>query len=59
MKLNELEKILISSGYILARTNKHRIWTKTGNLPVSVPNHRFVNKMVAKKILKEIKYVEA
>jgi hypothetical protein len=54
MKLNELEKLLSISGYSLDRINKHRIWTKPSCNPIAVPSHRLVNKMVAKKIIKEL-----
>lgn len=57
MKLVELERILAEMGFSLIRLSKHRIW---GNGPkrVALPHDKQVNRMMARRVLKEIGYTE-
>lgn len=54
MKTKDFERILVSVGFALDRINKHRIYAR-GTQRVAVP-HDQVNRMVARRILKEIGY---
>lgn len=55
MKTKEFARILIAEGFVLSRANKHEIWIK-GSLRVAVPRHKTINRMVARRVLKEIGY---
>jgi hypothetical protein len=55
MKSTELEKILKLMGYSLVRLNKHRVWSN-GKHSAPVPHDKEINRMVARRILKEIGY---
>ncbi|MBU4254900.1 MAG: type II toxin-antitoxin system HicA family toxin [Acidobacteria bacterium] len=52
MKRKDLEKVLRSRGWELARQGrKHDIWTN-GTLEIAVPRHKEINEYTAKAILK-------
>lgn len=55
MKTRKFEKILSDFGFVLSRTGDHRVWVKAGT-HVPVPSGRDINRMVARRILKEIGY---
>jgi len=55
MKTLDLEKILISKGFINIRKNAHKVWTN-GIRTLTTPHHRSVNIFLAKKILKQAGY---
>jgi predicted RNA binding protein YcfA (HicA-like mRNA interferase family) len=55
MKTSDFERILSSLGFTLARTNSHRVWVKDAHR-VAVPPHKTINKMIARRLLKEIGY---
>lgn len=55
MKSAEFERILKSLGYILGRCGSHRVWTKDGK-QVAVPHGKQINRMLAKRLLKELAY---
>ena len=52
MKRRDLIKKLETAGYKLNRTGDHAIYEKKGGRPVQVPNHRELNEITAKEILK-------
>lgn len=56
MKTVEFERLLVFSGFVLVRNSKHRIWAKDEKR-VAVPNHKLINKMIARRVLKEIGYI--
>jgi len=56
MRFNDLERILIESGYVLVRSSKHKIYSN-GKNTVAIPHQKEVNKMMVRRILKEIKNV--
>jgi predicted RNA binding protein YcfA (HicA-like mRNA interferase family) len=56
MKTKEFLRILKDMGYALIRTGKHEIWGRPGH-HIAIPhgsNGKEINKMVARRILKEI-----
>jgi predicted RNA binding protein YcfA (HicA-like mRNA interferase family) len=55
MKTREFEKILESCGFWLARSNGHNMWSN-GVKRVAVPHGKNINRMVARRLLKEIQY---
>lgn len=55
MKSNEFERMLSTMGYLLARQGSHRVWSN-GHKQVAVPHGKEINRMVAKRLLKEIAY---
>lgn len=55
MKSSEFERILKQCGYILARVASHRVWSN-GQKQVAVPHGKEINRMVARRLLKEISY---
>jgi len=57
MKLRDFEKILSEVGFSLVRLggNGHRVWGD-GARHISVPNGREINRMVARRLLKELNY---
>lgn len=55
MKTKEFERILKEMGYQIIRLGGHRIWGN-GQRHIAVPNGREINKMVARRLLKEINY---
>lgn len=57
MKLRDIDKLLERNGFILVRSTKHRVYAK-GSIRVVVPMHKEVNKMIAKKIIKEIELTQ-
>lgn len=57
MKTNDFERILNKSGFALVRNSKHRIFSN-GLKSVAVPQGKVINRMVARRILKEINYQE-
>lgn len=56
MKTTDFERLLVTNGFILVRNSKHRIWAKDQKR-VAVPNHKVINKMIARRVLKEIGYL--
>lgn len=56
MKINDLERILRELGYILIRSSKHKVWSN-GVKSIAIPHQREVNRMLSKRILKEIGHV--
>jgi predicted RNA binding protein YcfA (HicA-like mRNA interferase family) len=55
MKTREFERILESVGFWLARSNGHNVWSN-GVRRVAVPHGKHINRMVARRLLKEIEY---
>lgn len=55
MKSSDFERILSSMNFILARCGAHRVWSN-GHKQVAVPHGKEINRMVAKRLLKEIAY---
>lgn len=55
MKTREFEKILQQSGFELVRSNGHSVWSDGANR-VAVPHSKNINRMIARKILKQINY---
>lgn len=55
MKALEFERLLIEQGFVLTRNASHRIWSN-GNQSVAVPHKKEINRMMAKRLLKEISY---
>lgn len=55
MKTKELLRILKDMGYALVRSGKHDVYAKPGH-HVAIPhgNGKEVNRMVARRILKEV-----
>lgn len=53
MKTKVLGRILIEKGYWVARYSKHVIWTN-GIKTVAVPHQKEVNRMLCKRIIKEL-----
>lgn len=58
MKASDFERILNSMGFILARCGAHRVWSN-GQRQVAVPHGKEINRMVAKRLLKEIAYPQS
>lgn len=58
MKTNEFERILGSMGYVLARCGAHRVWSN-GVKQIAVPHGKEINRMVARRLLKEIAYPQS
>ena len=52
MKRRDLIKKLESAGYRHDRTGDHAIYKKQGSRPVQVPNHKEIDEITAKEILK-------
>jgi predicted RNA binding protein YcfA (HicA-like mRNA interferase family) len=55
MKTREFERILAEQGFILKRIASHRVWTN-GTQHVAVPLGKQINRMIARRLLKEIGY---
>lgn len=55
MKTKDFERLLKELGFMLARTSNHRVWVKD-SYRVAVPPHKVLNKMIARRLLKEINY---
>lgn len=55
MKTREFESILKECGFWLARSSGHNVWSN-GVKHVAVPNQKVINKMVARRLLKQIGY---
>jgi len=53
MKTRDLEKLLTDAGFVLIRLSAHRVWSN-GVTTVAVPHARDVNKMMTRRILKEM-----
>jgi mRNA interferase HicA len=53
LKRRDLIKKLEAAGYKEARNNTHAIYEKEGGRPVEVPNHREINEVTAREILKQ------
>ena len=57
MKTLDFERILKSMGFELTRVSKHRIWSN-GTKNIAVPHDKKINRMIARRTLKEIGYKE-
>lgn len=57
MKLNDFERLLSNFGFCLVRNSKHSIWSN-GITQVAIPKGKVINRMVARRVLKEIGYKE-
>lgn len=57
MKLVDFERLLKDSGYVLISNSKHRKWSNGVNAIV-VPQGRIINRMIARRLLKEIGYAQ-
>lgn len=55
MRTRDFERILEEMGYWLARSNGHNVWSN-GTNRVAVPHGKNINRMVARRLLKEINY---
>lgn len=55
MKYKDLERILNEMGYQFVRMSKHVIYSN-GIKTVAIPHQREINRMLSKRILKEIGY---
>lgn len=55
MKTVDFERLLSSSGFVLVKSSKHKIWSN-GTKTVAVPHDKQINRMIARRILKEIGY---
>ena len=55
MKTVEFERILVDFGFSLVSSGKHRKWSNGVNT-VMIPHAREINRMIAKRILREIGY---
>jgi len=53
MKRLDLIKKLEAAGFTLRRNNKHAIYSNVNGKAVAVPNHKEINEITAKKILKD------
>lgn len=53
MKQRELIKRLLEAGYRFERKGNHLIYAKPGGRAVQVPDHREINEMLARQILKD------
>ena len=53
MKQRDLINALLAAGFKRDRKGDHLIYVKPGCRPISVPDHREVNEMLARKILKD------
>lgn len=58
MKSSDFERILKNQGYELARCGAHRVWSN-GMRQIAVPHGKQINRMVAKRLLKEIAYPQS
>ena len=59
MKTKDFLRILKEAGYVLIRSGRHEIWGKLGH-HIAIPHGsggKEINKMVARRILKEINYL--
>ena len=56
MKTKDLERIMKKNGYVFIRNSGHIIWGN-GVKTIAIPRGNEVNKMIAKRILKEIGYI--
>ena len=53
MKRRDFERLLLDHGFQLIRESSHRVWSN-GQRHVAVPHGKEINKMVARRLLKEI-----
>lgn len=53
MKQRDLIKQLLEAGYQFERKGRHLIYAKPGGRVIEVPDHREVNEMLARQILKD------
>lgn len=54
MKKRDLERQLISHGYRLVRYSRHPVYENAEGKHIALPHGNEINKMLAKKILKQI-----
>lgn len=52
LKQRDLVRKLEAAGYRLVRKGDHKIFEKSGNPPIIVPDHKELNEYTAKAILK-------
>lgn len=57
MRTNDFERILKSMGFVLVRSNGHSVWSN-GKQRVAIPHGRIINRMVVRRLLKDIGYPE-
>lgn len=55
MKVSLFEKMLTSLGYNLVRSNKNKIFSN-GISQIAVPHDKEINRMIARRLLKQIAY---
>lgn len=55
MKTKDFERLLVDVGFTLVRLSAHRVWSN-GPQRVAVPQGRTINRMIARRLLKEIAY---
>lgn len=55
MNTKDFERILREMGFQLVRSNDHKIWSN-GQKNVAVPHQKEINKMIARRTLKELSY---
>jgi len=52
VKRRDLVKLLEKAGYRAVRNNRHEVFEKAGCRSVQVPNHREIDEITAREILK-------
>lgn len=58
MKTNDFERILVTMGFLIMRNGSHKVWAN-GTKRVVIPSGRQINRMLARRLLKEIGYKES
>lgn len=54
MKRRDFERILKDAGYQVLRSNGHTTWANSLGHTVAIPQSSEINKMMARRLLKEI-----
>lgn len=54
MKRKDFERLLKDAGYVVLRSNGHITWGNSAGHTVAVPHGKELNKMVARRLIKEI-----
>ena len=55
MKYKDFIRYLREHGYVLIRTSGHHMFSN-GSYTIAVPNSKNINRMICRRLLKEIKY---
>lgn len=55
MKTADFERILKNMGFALVRNNGHSVWSN-GKQRVAIPHGREMNRMIVRRLLKDIGY---